>query len=99
MKVLVLAITVAALLGPAAGLAQPRHAVRFKKDTDMPQVDVLKGPGGMKTYRFRKGIVIKGKAPPHAVIHLGRARLGYEPPVPQKDLASRIAEHLRQSPF
>ena len=95
-RVLVTSLLAACL---TCGIAQAQLGAATPRPTDTPQVDVLQKPGGMKVFRFRKGLLIRGQAPPHAVIHLSRARFDYTPPAPQQHLAAHIAGHLRRSPF
>lgn len=87
-------------LGLPLGAAAQAKGDKVDKDkADEMEVVVLRGPGGMKTYRIKKLIIFGTRHRPHAVYMLNRSRLGFDWSEPKQKLVPRILPTVRRHPF
>jgi hypothetical protein len=96
----VILVAIGLTLGlPLAAAAQAK-ADKVKKDkADQMEVVVVRGPGGMKTYRIKKLVIFGTRHRPHAVYMLNRSRLGFDWSEPRQKLVPRILPTVRRHPF
>lgn len=100
--VIAIGLTLGLPLIAGAQAKQPDKGDKVKADkakADEMEVVVVRGPGGTKTFRFKKLIIFGTRHQPHAVYMLNRSRLGFDWSEPKQKLVPRILPTVRRRPF
>jgi hypothetical protein len=98
--IVALSLGLGCLATPATASAQQKPGPASQQAVS-PEIEVVRGPRGELTYRYKKPIVLIGERHrPHAILMLQRRSPQYRPSaLSRKKLAPRILQAVRRSPF
>jgi hypothetical protein len=75
-------------------------ATAWAQETQAPEVEVQRGPGGKKTYVIKTEFVIEGRIQkPNAFYVLQRSSINYEWASLKQDFLPRITDSVNKAPF
>lgn len=92
--------TIAGLTLALALLASPLVLAQSAASEEGESVKVMRGPGGKKTYVWKKGFVLVGtRHKPNVVYLIERARITYDWAAMQQSFVGQITRSVQRGPF